>query len=157
MGYSRTPETSNELCAARTQDPLRHSDSHVEYEQKGAKRAEYGESLLKKLAGDLTVHYGRGFGWRNLFQMRAFFLASPPERLQTPSAIPAGTLALVPEGQPSSRSLPAAPAISPKAQLSARCPLPWSASVRPVTVTQAVFGCGSCSGFCRRGPVPEML
>src|SRR3990167_3142829 len=59
----------------------------VEHEQRGVKRAEYGEFLLKELGKDLTARFGRGFGWRNLFQMRGFYLAYPPEKLQTPSAI----------------------------------------------------------------------
>jgi hypothetical protein len=41
---------------------------------------------FKQLALDLSARFGRGFGWRNLFQMRAFFLAWP-EILQTLSAI----------------------------------------------------------------------
>ena len=31
----------------------------VEFEQKGKKRAEYGEALLERLAADLTVRFGR--------------------------------------------------------------------------------------------------
>ncbi|HAM57491.1 MAG TPA: hypothetical protein DCQ64_19595 [Candidatus Rokubacteria bacterium] len=59
----------------------------VEHEQQGKARAEYGEDLLKRLATDLSARFGRGFGWRNLFQMRAFYLMYPPEKLQTASAI----------------------------------------------------------------------
>jgi hypothetical protein len=58
----------------------------VEYEQAGEKKAEYGEILLKRLAVDLTSKFGRGFGWRNIFQMRLFYLAYP-QILQTLSAI----------------------------------------------------------------------
>jgi predicted nuclease of restriction endonuclease-like (RecB) superfamily len=46
----------------------------VEFEQNGRMRAEYGESLLKKLAADLTQKYGRGFSRTNLQQMRTFYL-----------------------------------------------------------------------------------
>jgi predicted nuclease of restriction endonuclease-like (RecB) superfamily len=46
----------------------------IEVEQKGEERAEYGASLLKKLAGDLTDRYGRGFSRQNLQQMRLFYL-----------------------------------------------------------------------------------
>jgi predicted nuclease of restriction endonuclease-like (RecB) superfamily len=56
----------------------------VEYEQAGKARAEYGESLLKKLGSDLAARFGRGFSWRNLFYMRSFYLGW--EILQTPSA-----------------------------------------------------------------------
>jgi len=59
----------------------------VEFEQGGEGRAEYGEALLKRLGDDLTRQFGRGFAWRNLTQMRAFYLAWPAEQiLQTVSA-----------------------------------------------------------------------
>src|SRR5659263_118410 len=38
----------------------------VESEQVGAKRAEYGKQLLKKLSVDLKARFGRGFSERNL-------------------------------------------------------------------------------------------
>ena len=47
----------------------------VEYEQGGAERAEYGAELIRRLSGDLTARYGRGFSPRNLEQMRAFYQA----------------------------------------------------------------------------------
>jgi hypothetical protein len=34
----------------------------MEFEQGGDQRAEYGEELIKRLAGDLTRQFGRGFG-----------------------------------------------------------------------------------------------
>jgi predicted nuclease of restriction endonuclease-like (RecB) superfamily len=58
----------------------------VELEQEGQERAEYGDLLVKQLAGDLTERFGRGFSWRNLYLMRGFFQAYP-NILQTPSAI----------------------------------------------------------------------
>lgn len=58
----------------------------VEYEQKGRERARYGESLLKRLAVDLTKRFGKGFGYVNLNLMRQFYLTYPPQKiLQTPS------------------------------------------------------------------------
>ncbi len=39
------------------------------------------QKLLHRLADDLAPRLGRGFGWRNLTQMRAFFLASCLSRL----------------------------------------------------------------------------
>lgn len=33
----------------------------VEFEQGGQERAAYGQALLKRLAGDLSAHFGRGF------------------------------------------------------------------------------------------------
>ena len=44
----------------------------VESEQRGKKRAEYGEELMMRLSRDLTARFGRGFKHSNLFQMRAF-------------------------------------------------------------------------------------
>lgn len=58
----------------------------VEYEQKGKERAEYGETLLKKLSDDLTKRFGKGFGYVNLSLMRQFYLSYPPLKiLQTVS------------------------------------------------------------------------
>ena len=74
--------------------------SIVEQEQKGARRANYGEELVVQLSRDLQARFGRGFGRANLFQMKAFFLAyrdivqtvsgvsdgqSSPQIVQTPS------------------------------------------------------------------------
>lgn len=49
----------------------------VEHEQQGHKRASYGDFLLKKLASDLIIRYGRGFSRTNLQQMREFYLSWP--------------------------------------------------------------------------------
>jgi predicted nuclease of restriction endonuclease-like (RecB) superfamily len=46
----------------------------VEFEQGGEARAEYGETLLKRLGGDLSSRFGRGFSERNLLKMRTFYL-----------------------------------------------------------------------------------
>lgn len=48
----------------------------VEFEQGGEKQTVYGESLLLRLADDLTARFGKGFGKSNLFLMRKFYLAS---------------------------------------------------------------------------------
>ncbi len=45
----------------------------VEQEQCGQARAGYGEQPIKRLATDLTTRFGRGFGQRNLEQMRQFY------------------------------------------------------------------------------------
>ncbi len=55
----------------------------VDEEQRGARRAGYGEALLVRLARDLTARFGRGFGRSNLQQMRAFYLAYPQLRERT--------------------------------------------------------------------------
>jgi predicted nuclease of restriction endonuclease-like (RecB) superfamily len=49
----------------------------IEDEQNGASRAEYGKAVLKNLANQLTLEFGKGFNERNLNNMRAFFLAFP--------------------------------------------------------------------------------
>ena len=83
----------------------------VAFEQGGEERAGYGEALIPRLAKDLTRRFGRGFGWRNLTQMRNFFLSWPSEAiLQTVSA-----------------------KFDPSALVS-RFPLPWSAYVRLLSV-----------------------
>jgi predicted nuclease of restriction endonuclease-like (RecB) superfamily len=68
----------------------------VEFEQKGDKRAKYGTELLKKIAIDLTSNFGKGFSWRNLYNMKRFYIEFPIlqtlsaksdiEKLQTTSA-----------------------------------------------------------------------
>jgi predicted nuclease of restriction endonuclease-like (RecB) superfamily len=67
----------------------------VEFEQGGKRKAEYGESLLLRLADDLTRRFGRGFGKSNLFLMRKFYL-SFAHIFQTAS----GKLAASPSGSP---------------------------------------------------------
>jgi predicted nuclease of restriction endonuclease-like (RecB) superfamily len=47
----------------------------VEYEQHGQERAEYGSDLLARLSKDLQLRYGKGFGRRNVLDMRRFYLA----------------------------------------------------------------------------------
>lgn len=49
----------------------------VEYEQAGTVRAEYGSALLKRLYGDLTRKFGRGFFVDNLETMRLFYQTYP--------------------------------------------------------------------------------
>ncbi len=56
----------------------------VEAEQKGKRRAGYGEQLMERLSADLTARFGRGLGVNNLESMRRFFLAYPqPQISQT--------------------------------------------------------------------------
>jgi predicted nuclease of restriction endonuclease-like (RecB) superfamily len=110
----------------------------VEGEQGGQARAAYGEALIKRLGADLSRQFGRGFGWRNLAQMRAFYLAWPADQiLQIPSA---KSPALETLQGPSAKS--PAEAIRPMASgesldlsaLAQAFPLPWSAYVRLLSV-----------------------
>ncbi|ALL07139.1 hypothetical protein AQ505_17590 [Pedobacter sp. PACM 27299] len=47
----------------------------IEDEQEGNAKAAYGKSVLKKLAQQLTLEFGKGFDERNLNNMRAFYNA----------------------------------------------------------------------------------
>jgi predicted nuclease of restriction endonuclease-like (RecB) superfamily len=47
----------------------------IEDEQNGQKRAAYGKAILKNLATNLTLEFGKGFDESNLRNMRNFFLA----------------------------------------------------------------------------------
>ena len=47
----------------------------IEFEQQGQQRAEYGTDLLARLSKDLKLRYGKGFGRRNILDMRRFYLA----------------------------------------------------------------------------------
>ncbi len=49
----------------------------VEYEQKGSKKAEYGEELLLKLSKELKLRYGKGFSRSNLTYMRQLYYKYP--------------------------------------------------------------------------------
>jgi predicted nuclease of restriction endonuclease-like (RecB) superfamily len=90
----------------------------IEHEQGGHARAEYGQALLRRLAVDLTARFGRGFSSQNLYQMRQFRLTWTPEKiLQTAS----GKFAL-------SSAIDVSP-------LGTVFPLPWSAYVRLLSVT----------------------
>lgn len=110
----------------------------VEFEQGGAGRATYGEALIKRLGTDLSQRFGRGFGWRNLAQMRAFFLAWPAELiLQTLSAksleswIVRTPSAKSAEGMAADHPIPHIPGPDVLAQAFL---LPWSAYVRLLSV-----------------------
>lgn len=99
----------------------------VELEQKGKSKADYGFRVVERLSRDLTLRFGRGFGRRNLFQMRAFFLAYP-DIAQTASAqlTDANPDQKVQTASAQSRSVLAA--------LAARFPLPWSHYVKLLAV-----------------------
>jgi predicted nuclease of restriction endonuclease-like (RecB) superfamily len=56
----------------------------VEFEQQGNERAEYGSELLARLSKDLQQNYGKGFGRRNVLDMRRFYVAY--QKWQTVSA-----------------------------------------------------------------------
>ena len=97
----------------------------IEFEQGGKTRAEYGAELIKRLTGDLSARYGRGFSKRNLEQMRLFYLGWPIA--QTVSA-QSGTEHRSPKSRQKAQTL--------SAQLTTpNFPLPWSAYVRLLSIT----------------------
>jgi predicted nuclease of restriction endonuclease-like (RecB) superfamily len=121
-------------------------------EQRGARRAEYGEELVKQLAQRLTVRFGRGFGTTNLKQMRTFYLAyagigqtlsdewvhaGPGER-----GLAAGplrdqigqTVSDQSRSDDGSPALQTAAGASAPASVSARLQLPWSHYVKLLSV-----------------------
>ncbi|MDR3013477.1 MAG: PDDEXK nuclease domain-containing protein [Chitinispirillales bacterium] len=46
----------------------------VKEEQQGKERAAYGEEILKTLSAELTKEFGKGFGTRNLWDFKKFYL-----------------------------------------------------------------------------------
>ena len=46
----------------------------VEEEQNGKERAEYGKEILKNLSKELTEEFGKGFGERNIRNIRQFYV-----------------------------------------------------------------------------------
>jgi DUF1016 N-terminal domain len=97
----------------------------VEFEQSGTGRAAYGDVVIEKLAHDLTQLFGRGFGKANLWNMRAFYQAWPPERiLQTASG----------EYPLSKKTVMHASNALFVATITEQMHLPWSAYVRLLSV-----------------------
>src|SRR6266581_2841391 len=98
----------------------------VEFEQRGKKRAEYGEELLQRLAQDLTARFGRGFSYPNVNKFRQFYLAFPSQTIVSTTSIESQRK----KGQTSSGELPVR-------DLAARFSLPWSHYVRLLSTKSA--------------------
>jgi predicted nuclease of restriction endonuclease-like (RecB) superfamily len=122
----------------------------VEHEQRGQKRASYGEVLLKKLASDLITRYGKGFSRTNLQQMREFYLSWPirqtlsgklVNRLSSVDA-PVNPQSISVKGETEhslastdeKRQTASGKSRVGETQSSARFPLPWSHYVRLLSV-----------------------
>jgi predicted nuclease of restriction endonuclease-like (RecB) superfamily len=103
----------------------------VEEEQRGTARADYGERLVKRLAHDLSRRFGRVFSKRNLWQMRAFYLAWP--LLETVSAKLRTSPATARAG-PIVQTVSAQLGEALAKECAARLPLPWSHYVRLLAV-----------------------
>ena len=98
----------------------------VEAEQKGRRRADYGEQMIERLSFDLTAQFGRGFSRQNLQQMRVFYTLWPI--FQTVS-----------ENSPIRQTLSGEfrkldEAVGGFTNLTSHFPLPWSAYVRLLSV-----------------------
>ena len=122
-GRNATARQVNRLMTATYWEVGRHL---VETEQGGQGRAEYGQALVERLAVDLAARYGRGFSRPNLWKMRGFYLAWPRDKILSTLSRESESkdLAPVAPGQRANLAL-----------LSKAFPLPWSAYVRLLTVT----------------------
>ena len=113
----------------------------VLFEQGGDERAAYGEAVIRRLGADLSQRFGRGFGWRNLAQMRAFYLAWPADRIvQTLSAQSTAPKIVPTPSAKSAKRLSVAGGEATPLELSTVAqafPLPWSAYVRLLSVKAA--------------------
>jgi predicted nuclease of restriction endonuclease-like (RecB) superfamily len=100
----------------------------VQAEQKGKRRAGYGEQLIERLSLDLTTQFGRGFSARNLEQMRLFHLTwEIPQTLSAEFQKPSLTTSASKKSQTASAQLG-------WFELAQAFPLPWSAYVRLLSV-----------------------
>jgi len=106
----------------------------VEHEQKGEKRAGYGDLVVRSLASRLTEEFGCGFSKRNLDYMRRFFLDYSdrlPRIVQKPSAqLTAGGIFQSPTEKSASIEI----AQKPSAKFSNPFTLSWSHYVELLTV-----------------------
>lgn len=109
----------------------------VEFEQGGEVRAGYGETLIQRLADDLSRQFGRGFSRQNLQQMRQFYLRWTIDRAQSESEqLLAGEICQTLSGKfkaPAIRQMPSGD-FSALASVAKHFPLPWSAYVRLLSV-----------------------
>ncbi|MEI6566382.1 MAG: PDDEXK nuclease domain-containing protein [Verrucomicrobiota bacterium] len=138
----------------------------VKFEQGGEKQAVYGESLLLRLADDLTTRFGKGFGKSNLFLMRKFYLASAqifqttsgklkgsssaPPIFQTLSGISGGEKRPTLSNESGDASI--AQTVSAKSEAAEICPTPSAKSAQAAAVqTSAQF---NLADLARAFPLP---
>ena len=100
----------------------------VEAEQKGKRRAGYGEQLIERLSLDLTQQFGRGFSGRNLEQMRQFYLIWAIPQTVSAESSKRLTTTVTKKSQTVSAELFSWP------DLAKAFSLPWSAYVRLLSV-----------------------
>ncbi|MCY4366215.1 MAG: PDDEXK nuclease domain-containing protein [Chloroflexi bacterium] len=109
----------------------------VEFEQSGEERAEYGAALMERLAADLTKRFGRGFSRQNIQHMRLFYLSYSPDKICQTLSGKLDRPPQLPIRQTPSGEFDAASIDAPLADLPMAFPLPWSAYVRLLSVTNA--------------------
>ncbi|HYZ83294.1 MAG TPA: PDDEXK nuclease domain-containing protein [Bryobacteraceae bacterium] len=99
----------------------------VQEEQRGRRKAGYGERLMDQLAGDLTAKFGRGFSRTNVFQMRQFYVshASIIQTLSGQSSPSSQARKIQTLSGQSSKALEA-PKIQTLSELLPTFPLSWS-------------------------------
>jgi predicted nuclease of restriction endonuclease-like (RecB) superfamily len=102
----------------------------VEAEQRGKRRAGYGEQLMARLSADLTAQFGRGFSPDNLEHMRRFFAAYPWTAISETLSRKLGA----PLPDEISETVSRKFTLTELAQV---FPLPWSAYVRLLSVKDA--------------------
>jgi predicted nuclease of restriction endonuclease-like (RecB) superfamily len=110
----------------------------VDFEQGGEGRAAYGEALIRRLGADLSQRFGRGFGARNLAQMRAFYLAWPADRILQTLSAKSPPSPIVPTLSANSEAPSAVRKVLEPAAVAQAFPLPWSAYVRLLSVKTTV-------------------
>lgn len=111
-----------------------HIGRHIiEHEQHGRRRAEYGQGLLLRLAGDLTAQFGRGFSPDNLENMRRFYLAYRELEISETASrkLTNG------KSETRSRKFAGPDATIMLTDLARRFPLPWSAYVSLLALKDA--------------------
>lgn len=99
----------------------------VEAEQKGKRRAGYGEQLIERLSADLIQRFGRGFSPDNLENMRKFFWAYPNSMISE-------TVSRISDQELGNKHPKKVPGKLTLAQLTQAFTLPWSAYVRLLSV-----------------------
>ena len=109
----------------------------VEFEQSGEERAKYGAALIERLAADLTQRFGRGFSRQNIQHMRLLYLSYPPDKIRQTLSGNLGRSLQLPIRQTASGESDATSIDVPLADLPLAFPLPWSAYVRLLSLTNA--------------------
>ena len=98
----------------------------VEFEQGGAKRAEYGAELLEKLSADLTGRFGRGFSRPNLQRFREFYLRFALKEIRSTLSSESRSAVLPQIRSTASSNFEAVSRKSWVTVLAEAFPLPWS-------------------------------